>query len=292
MRIILVGGSGFLGSAISARLAAHGYSVANVSRSGKGTQTAAGHTYAELHALCEGALAVINLAGSNLGKGRWTAERMREHVSSRIDTTRMVVDAIGACARKPILVQASASGFYGNTMTPTNEAMGHGNTFMAELCEEWEAEARKAQAFTRVAIMRCGVVLDPNEGALKQLLLPMKLFVGGPLGRGDQYFPWVHRDDAVEAYVWAASQDNAYGPYNVVAPQAVTFREFTKVLGKVLGRPSWWRVPELPLRLLIGKMADAVVDGQHLVPMRLMNAQFTFRFPRLREALEDLLRKS
>jgi uncharacterized protein (TIGR01777 family) len=289
MRIVIVGGSGYLGTKLSERLAGNGYQLACVSRSGQGNAHAPGHTYNHLQALCEGALAVVNLAGSNLGKGRWTRARMNEHYHSRIESTKTVVQAIQAADQKPALISMSASGFYGHTFSPANEAFGAGQTFMAQICADWEAEANKASDITRVVTVRMGVVLDPAEGALKQLMLPMKLFVGGPLGRGNQYLPWVHRDDALNALVWMITEHNAWGPYNVAAPQQVTFAEFAKTLGQVMHRPSWLRAPELALRLTIGRMADAVVDSVRMVPMRLQNTHFSFQYPSLREALVNLI---
>ncbi len=289
MRIVVVGGSGYVGNALSAKLANDGYQVVNISRTGKGNRYATGFTFGHLQPQCEGALAVVNLAGSRLDKGRWTAARRHEHYVSRVETTRIVADAIGKCTVKPALINMSATGYYGNTMVPSNEAHGHGQTYLARLCADWEAEANKIAGVTRVAVMRMGVILDRSHGALPKLMRPMQFFCGGPLGRGTQYLPWIHHLDAIEALAWATTRADAYGPYNVVAPEAVNWKTFMKTLGSVMGRPSWLRIPELPLRLLIGRMAETVVDGQYVVPMRLQHTHFSFAFPTLRQALMDLL---
>jgi len=288
MRFVLVGGSGYLGTLLSERFTADGHQVVNISRSGQGTRTAQGFTYGHLQPQCEGAAAVINLAGSNLGRGRWTAERRHEHITSRVESTKLVVNAISQCTVKPALINVSGSHYYGNTLVPTNEAMGHGQSFLANLCVQWEAEAMKANAFTRVAIMRVGMILDSNYGALPAMAKTMRLFLGGPMGKGTQFIPWIHKTDAVEAFMWAATSD-AFGPYNIAAPQSVTFKEFSATLGRVLHRPSWFRIPELPLRMMIGRMAELMVEGQNLVPMRLNNPHFSFRYPALQDALTNLL---
>jgi uncharacterized protein (TIGR01777 family) len=174
-------------------------------------------------------------------------------------------------------------------MVPSNEAMPSGQTFLAIVVRQWEEAAEEARASTRVALMRVGVVLDREEGALPKLMLPMRLGIGGPLGSGRQWFPWVHRDDVIGAFMWAAESADASGPYNVVAPEAVTMSEFTRVLGTVLHRPSWLPVPSFALRVLLGRQADVVVHGQYVVPQRLLGTTFRFRHPVLNEALRSLV---
>lgn len=286
-RYILTGGTGFLGRAITAALQQRGDSVVTITRgSGNGANL---RTWDELPMLVDGAQAVINLAGSSVGGPRWSARVRHEILTSRTVSTRNVVGAIATASTPPALISASAVGYYGNTMVPSNEALPAGQTFLAEVTAAWEREAERARAFTRVCTMRIGVVLDTREGALPKMALPMKLGIGGALGSGRQHMPWVHRDDVVSAFLWAADDSNAFGPYNVVAPQTVTMREFASVLGRVLHRPSWLPVPSPVLRLLLGKQADVVLHGQYVIPSRLLGTPFRFAHPELDEALSDLL---
>lgn len=289
MRIVLVGGSGFIGTNVSKRLQDLGYEVVNVSRSGKGSAGARGVEYEHLPMVIDGAKAVINLAGANMGAKRWTGKRRRKLVESRLEPTRAIVEAIADCKVRPALVSMTGIGYYGNTSTPCNEAMGHGKTFMALLSKAWEDEANKAKPLTRVAILRTGPLLETNDGPLGRMLPFVKNFVGGVLGSGRQYIPWIHRDDAVDAIVWAATTETAEGPYNVTAPEMVTMRTFVKTLGKVLHRPTWLPVPQFVLYLVFGTMADTVDDSVPAYPMRLLGTDFAFRFPTLEGALRNLL---
>ncbi len=246
--------------------------------------------YTQLLEMCQDADVVVNLAGANLGTKRWSPERREEIVNSRVDVTRQVVQAIAACDRKPALVSMSAVGYYGNTMIPSGEALGHGSTFLGELCNVWEHEAMQASTFTRVVILRMGIILDPREGALAKILPFMKAWLGGVIGTGRQWFPWIHRDDAVEATIWAILSPDAYGPYNIVAPESVTMKTFIKELGAATHRPTL--IPVLPIlvRILYGKMGDTVLHGQLVKPVRLLGTSFRYAFPTLRAALKDLIR--
>ncbi|MBK6760269.1 MAG: TIGR01777 family protein [Ignavibacteria bacterium] len=286
--IILAGGSGFLGRHLATAFRQKGFSVITVSRSVQRGGDGSTITWDALPGVVDGATAVINLAGSNIGGKRWSNAVRHEILQSRLDATRKIVAAIHAAAKPPALINASAVGYYGNTYVPCNEAIPAGQTFAAKVVDKWEHEAQKAADVTRVAILRVGVVLDAKEGALPRLSLPMKLFIGGPLGSGRQWFPWVHRDDVVNAFVWAATTSDASGPYNVVAPEDVTMRQFARELGRVLHRPSWLRVPEFVLRFLLGRQADIVVHGQHVIPMRLGGTTFRFLYPTLNEALRRI----
>jgi uncharacterized protein (TIGR01777 family) len=290
MRIVLVGGSGYLGTEVARRLQAKGHSLVNVSRNGKAAAGAPGVRYTQLLEMCQGADVVVNLAGANLGAKRWSPERREEIVNSRVDITRQVVQAIAACERKPALVSMSAVGYYGNTMIPSGEALGHGSTFLGELCNVWEHEAMQAAAVTRVVILRMGVILDPKEGALAKILPFIKAWIGGVIGSGRQWFPWIHREDAVEATIWAILSTDAYGPYNIVAPESVTMKTFIKELGAAAHRPTMFPVPSILVRVLYGKMGDTVLHGQLVKPVRLLGTSFRYAFPTLRAALKDLIR--
>jgi hypothetical protein len=289
-RYIITGGTGFLGRAITKALQQRGDDVVCITR-GRGNGGSL-RTWEELPSIIEGAHAVINLAGSSVGGPRWSARVRHEILTSRTESTRKVVDAIASAKQRPALISASAVGYYGNTMIPSNEALPTGQTFLAEVTAAWEREAERARVYTRVCTMRIGVVLDPREGALPKMALPMKLGVGGALGSGRQHLPWVHRDDVVGAFLWAADDSSAFGPYNVVAPETVTMRQFAKALGSVLHRPSWLPVPSPVLRLLLGAQADVVLHGQWVIPSRLLGTPFRFSHPQLVEALRDLLGKA
>lgn len=286
-RYIVTGGTGFLGRAISAALQRRGDEVVSITRGRSNGKDLL--SWDDLASAIDGAHAVINLAGSSVGGPRWSARVRHEILTSRTESTRKVVDAIIRAQQPPVLISASAVGYYGNTMIPSNEALPAGQTFLAEVTAAWEREAERAREYTRVCVMRIGVVLDPREGALPKMTLPMKLGIGGTLGSGRQHLPWVHRDDVVGAFLWAADDPSAFGPYNVVAPESVTMRTFAAVLGSVLHRPSWIPVPSPVLRLMLGKQADVVLHGQYVIPSRLLGTPFRFAHPHLAEALHDLL---
>ena len=287
--ILIVGGSGFLGRRIASAAIERGHSVTVVSR---GRPSIAGCSvvgYDALETAVQSVDVVINLAGENVGARRWSARVRQAVLSSRVDITKRIAEAIRRSPSKPALINASAVGFYGDTYVPSNEGMGAGQTFLADVTRQWEDAAMSASDVARVVCLRIGVVLDPHDGALAKLLLPMRLFVGGVLGSGRQMLPWVHRDDVVEAFLWAATEPTAAGPYNVVSPQCVSMREFTKTLGACIGRPTLFPVPGGLLRLLLGKQADVVLHSHYIVPMRLPGTSFRFRYPHLKGALENLL---
>lgn len=287
--IIIAGGSGELGSPLISALSARGYHVTNISRSGiKGKAHASIRWSDDLASVFDGAKAVVNLAGANVGEGRWNSVRRSELIRSRVDTTSAIATAILKCSSPPAFIATSAVGYYGNSTTPVTEGHPPGSTFFSELCKAWEQAAHPAEARTRVAIMRIGVVLDPSFGALHRLLPFFRIGLGGPLGNGLQGFPWVHRKDVIDAYIWAI-EGAAHGAYNVVAPESVTMRDFATALGQVLRRPSLFPVPAALLRLLLGRQADIVLHGQHVVSARLPGMGFEFHYPTLKGALQDLL---
>lgn len=291
-RIVLVGGSGMLGTQLSAHLQKLGFEIINVSRSGKSSAGARGVGYEHLASVVDGALAVVNLAGANIGERRWTNARRRELVDSRLQPTKAVVDAILACSTKPALISMSGISYYGNTTTPCNEGMGQGKGFLAQLSAAWEREARRAEGSTRVVLLRMAPVLEPTGGPLGKLMPVVKRYLGGVLGSGRQYMPWIHLQDAVRVIAWAIMNETTYGVYNVTAPQMITMSEFTHALGRVLHRPIWLRVPQPALYLLLGTMADTVDDSIAAYPMRLQGSSFTFSFPSIDAALSDLVGKN
>ena len=308
MRVIITGGAGFIGRKLAADLAASGYEVIVLSRNparatglpaGVRAERWDGRTAAGWGPLADGALAIVNLAGENLSGGsfppaHWTPERKALIRSSRLDAGAAVLAAVNAATTKPrVVIQASGIGHYGSRGDKLlTEADGPGDDFLAQLTVEWEAStaAVVGQGVRHVAV-RTGVVLSPSEGALKQLLLPFKLFAGGPMGSGRQGFSWIHPADEVAAIRFLIENEQARGPFNLCAPEPLGNAEFAKVLGKVVGRPSWLPVPGFALRLALGEVASMVLDGQRALPKKLSDLGFRFRFPDAESALRDLLGK-
>ena len=301
MRTLITGGSGLIGRALAGELAAAGHEVLVLTRdperagtlpSGARAVAWDARTAAGWGTLADGARAIVNLAGENLGAGRWTEERKRRIRERRLDAGRAVVEAVRAAAQPPsVLIQASAVGYYGpRGDEPLPESTPPGNDFLAGLAREWEASTAPVEALgVRRAVIRTGVVLSPQGGALPQLLPPFRLFVGGPLGSGRQGVPWIHLEDEVGAIRFLIEQDGAAGPFNLAAPNPPSNAEFSRALGKVLGRPALLPAPALALRLLLGEMATVVLNGQRAVPQALLAQGYSFRFPDLEGALRDLL---
>ncbi|MDZ4746209.1 MAG: TIGR01777 family oxidoreductase [bacterium] len=298
-KIVIAGGSGFLGQLIAKRLLADGHDVVVLTRGqhktkkvpslGRSVEWEPSEGVGTWLAEIEGAFAVVNLSGATVGGKRWSKRIRAEILSSRVDVTRTLVSAIAMCTSRPSFISTSGSGFYGNTLGPTTEAGGAGGTFLATVCRRWEEEAMHAGQFTRVAIMRLGVVLDKSEGIVKKMLPPFRFFIGGPLGSGRQWLPWVHRDDAVNAYIRAITNPTIESVYNIASPDAVRMSGFAKALGKATHKPSWLRVPTYLVRLLRGRQADIILHGQHIIPMRTEVDGFQFKHRDLTSALQDIL---
>ena len=292
MKIVVAGGSGFLGEPLVARFRERGDQVDVLSRSAsKGLEwhpPAQGAWSAQVAA----ADVVVNLAGENIGDGRWTAERKKRLIASRLDATRALVAAMQSQPSKQrTFVSASATGWYGDRGDETlDESAARGTGFLSDLTQEWESAARAAEPVARVVIPRFGVVLEKSGGALAKMLPPFRLGAGGPLGSGRQWMPWVDREDALRFVLWAIDTPAARGVYNVSAPEPVRNRDFTKELGRALHRPAVLPAPAFALRLAFGEMADeALLGGQRVVPARAMAEGFAFRYPRLGEALAHIL---
>ena len=241
----------------------------------------------------DGAFAAINLCGESIADRRWTASQKAKLRASRIVTTRAVVDAISRAAVRPkVLLNASAIGYYGdrgNDAVDENSSGGHG--FLADLCEEWEKEALRAESFgVRVVLLRTGIVLARGGGALAKMLPPFRFFIGGPLGAGRQVMSWIHLEDEVRAIEFALEKPALKGPVNLTAPNPASMNEFAAALGKRLHKPSFFRVPGFALKILLGEMSEMLLGGQRVLPKKLEDAGFHFRFPRLDDALKDLVR--
>jgi uncharacterized protein len=307
VRIVISGGTGLIGRALVEVLTAAGWEVVILTRQPASHRADLpgkvrlaewdGRTVAGWLQWLEGAEAVINLAGENLaGEGllpdRWTEPKKRRIRESRLDAGQAIVRAIAATAVKPkALIQASAVGYYGLTGDKIiTEETGPGDDFLAQLCIEWEAVSSPVEAEgVRRVVIRTGLVLSREGGPLPKTVLPFKLFAGGRLGHGRQWWPWIHLEDHVQAIRFLLERSEATGAFNLTAPNPVTNAEFSETLGRVLKRPSWLPAPAFALRLALGEAATMVLDGQRAVPRRLLELGFDFRFPNLEEALRDLL---
>lgn len=301
MRVIVSGGTGLIGSALVPRLAAQGHEVVILSRSpGKDRDLAAGVRVVGWDArsadgwgdLVDADTAIVNLAGENVAGGRWTDERKRRILESRVDAARAVVEAVERAPAQPrVLLQGSAIGYYGPTGDEVvDEQAPPGDDFLARVCVAWEgATDPVVKAGVRRALLRTGVVLSGEGGALPKMALPFRLFAGGPVGDGEQYVPWIHIEDEVGAILHLLANDELEGPFNLTAPEPVKNERLSRELGAALHRPSLLPAPSFALRLGLGEMADVLLTGQRALPAKLERSGYRFRFPQLAAALEDLL---
>ena len=313
MRIVIAGGSGFLGGALAQHLAARGHDVVVLTRQAREStpppldrslRSPASEDRGKIRQVewapdghpgpwakeIDGAGAIVNLAGAGIADKRWTAKRKAELRNSRVLSTRSLVAAVRAAAAKPaVFVQGSAIGYYGTNPEPTfDESCPPGDDFFAHLAVTWEAEAHGVSALgVRLVIIRAGIALDRRGGALKKMLPPFRFFVGGPLASGQQVMSWIHRDDWVALVTWALETPAAAGVYNGTAPSPVTNAEFSTAIGRALHRPSWFRVPGFLLRIVVGEVAPiALINGQRVVPKRALDAGFRFQYPTIQEAMQ------
>jgi len=304
MRVVITGGSGLIGRAVAAPLAARGDEVIVLSREPErvrelpaGVRAARwdARTAAGWEPLLDGGSAVINLAGEGIAAGRWTAERKRRIRASRLDAGQAVTEAVrraAAAGRAPaVVLQASGVGYYGDG---GDQELGEdhppGKDFLGEVAAAWEAGTAEVEALgVRRVVLRTGVVLDRRGGALPKMLPLFRLGLGGPLGSGRQWLPWIHVADEVGAILHLLAAGTARGPFNLCAPRPVGNRDFGRALGRQLHRPAVLPVPAPVLRLALGEVADALLRSQRAVPRRLLAAGYAFRFPDLAAALADLL---
>jgi uncharacterized protein (TIGR01777 family) len=277
MKVVIAGGTGFLGRALAARLESDGHDVVVPAR---------GSTRD-----VDGADAVVNLSGESIAGKRWSAAQKQRILDSRIQITRGLVDAILAARKRPaVFVSGSAVGYYGPLGDEiATEDTPPGSDFLARVCIQWETEALRAATAARVVCVRTGLVLERDGGALPAMLPPFWFGAGGPVGSGRQYWPWIHRADWVGMVRWALQNTAVSGPMNVTGPTPVTNREFARALGRALHRPAFLPAPAFALRLLLGEMADALLlSGQRAVPARAQRGGFTFAYPTLDGALQAL----
>lgn len=288
--IVVTGGSGLIGRALIAELVRQGNGVTRLVR---GDSEAAGTlSWNPERGDCpdlSGFDVVINLSGASIGKLPWTKRHKEDVLRSRISSTQTLVEAIERATRKPkLLISASGSGYYGNRGDAAlNEASEAGTGFLASVTSAWEAAASAASC--RVVTLRTGIVLSPKGGALGKLLPLVKLGLGGPLGSGKQWWPWISLEDEVGAIVHLAKLPDSAGPYNLVAPEEATCATLVKTLAKAFRRPSWLPVPGFALRILLGEAADELLLGsQRIAPERLLASGYRFRFASLEAACENL----
>jgi uncharacterized protein (TIGR01777 family) len=300
MKVLITGGVGFVGTQLSIRLLEKGHSVTTVDRSAQPRDyTPEGVRYVSADTTIKGPWqeevarqdAIINLAGASI-LGRWNKKRKKLLYDSRVLTTKNVVEAIpnesGA-----ISCSTSAVGYYGFRQDEElTEADAPGDDFLAGLCVDWEREAQRAgDRGTRVVITRFGIVLGKTGGALGQMIPAFKKFVGGPLGSGKQWFSWIHMEDLLQAFLFVLDRDVLKGPVNFCAPNPVRNKDLAKALGKVLSRPSFIKTPALTLRLALGEFGSVLLEGQKALPAKLLKHGFEFRYPKIGEALEEVISK-
>lgn len=287
MKIVLAGGSGFLGSALRDALRARGDDVVVLSRR-SGVRWEPNGSIGPWAREVDGADAIVNLAGEPLAGRRWTAAQKRRILESRVLATRSLVEAVRAAGRKPpVFLSASGAGFYPDSQEAVDESAPAGTGFLSQVCVEWEAEAAKAQSpDTRVVLLRTGVVLHRDGGALQKLLLPFTLGAGGPIGSGRQWWAWLHRDDYARMTLWAIDTPAVTGPLNVCAPEPTRNRDIARALGRALHRPAIVPAPAFALRIVLGEMADdMLLASQRAVPTKARELGYLWKYAELGAAL-------
>ena len=301
MRTLITGGTGLIGHALSHSLVGDGHEVLVLSRNATkrdGLPPAVqiiqwdAQTMNGWERLINEVDVVVNLAGESLAGGRWTDARKQRILDSRVTAGQLLVKATAAATRRPIaLIQASAVGYYGSRRDEIlDESSGPGSDYLARVCFDWEASTAPVERMgVRRAIARTGIVLSTAGGALPKILLPFKLFAGGPMGDGRQWWPWIHIQDEVAAIRFLMENERATGPFNLTTPAPLTNREFAAVTGNVMGRPAFLPAPAPALKLALGEMSTILLDGQRALPRRLQDLGFEFNYPTLEGALRDFL---
>lgn len=295
--VAVTGATGLIGSRLVAKLASMQCKVMVLTRNVNKAKSKLPYPNISIHGPIgwESAIAksdaVVNLAGEPIAT-RWSPTIKQEIKASRIRTTKRIVDAINACpeeSRPKVLISSSAVGFYGSSLTASlNETSPSGDDFLAEICREWEAAAQEAKD-TRVVLLRTGIVLAEDGGALGRMLPVFQIFAGGPLGSGQQWVSWIHRDDVVGLIIEALNNAGFEGVYNATAPNPVRMGDLCSAIGQILERPSWLLVPEFALQTLLGEGAMLVVDGQRVLPVKTEEAGYKFKYATVEDALKNIL---
>jgi uncharacterized protein len=309
MKIAIAGATGFVGSQLVKQLQAQGDRVVILTRNPQSASNRFGQAQivgynplksGEWQESISGCDAVINLAGEPIAEKRWTPAQKRAILESRQIGTQKIVEAILqgrgsandlATVKPQVLINASAIGYYGTSETDKfDESSPAGSDFLAEVCTAWETAAQAVTASgTRLVILRFGIVLGKNGGALGKMLAPFSAFVGGPIGSGKQWFSWIHSDDAIKLIIAALKDSQMQGVYNATAPNPVTMTEFAHTLGNVMSRPSWLPVPNFAIEALLGEGAIVVLQGQQVIPTKTLDRGFDFQYPTLKPALESIV---
>jgi uncharacterized protein (TIGR01777 family) len=305
MKIAISGATGFVGTRLVEKLHTEGHRILVLTRNPTFAQkvfpspafpnleiiaytpTVSG-SWQDAIADCDG---VVNLAGEPIAEGRWTPERKQEILNTRKLGTQKIVEAIAKANPRPsVLVNTSAIGYYGTSETASfDEDSASGNDFLAQVCQEWEQEATKVKdTNVRLVILRFGIVLG-NGGALGKMITPFKLFAGGPIGSGQQWFSWIHLDDIVGLIIQALTKPTMEGVYNATAPQPVRMNDLSTTMGNVMNRPSWLPVPGFAIEAILGDGAKVVLEGQKVLPKRTLESGFEYQYPNLQSALTQIL---
>lgn len=282
-KIIISGATGFVGTHLSNFLSKHDYSIDRLSRDDLELSDI------DLTEKLNGAFAVINLAGAPILR-RWTSEYKEELYTSRIRTTQKIANAIRLTTVKPeVFISTSAVGIYKNKSHNTERAAQYDSGYLAKICKDWEASALTTLKITRTVIFRLGVVMSREGGALKNLLPIFRMCLGGPVSNGKQGFPWIHLDDLLQAYLYILEHPEAEGIFNLTAPEIITNNQFTKTLAAVVRRPAFIPVPHFVLKMRYGEGAVALTEGAFVEPFRLKESGFEFRYPKLVDALKQIV---
>ena len=296
-KIIITGGTGFLGSELIKDLIVQNYNCVVFTRNPSKYQNTESVEYVEwipesnyLAKHISGAKAIINLAGAPIAGKRWTKSYKKEIIDSRVETTKALVEAVNQCSNKPQkFLSSSASGYFGDRgdeiLTDESEP---GKNFLAEVCIKWEQATENLSKNVDLIIFRTGIVLDPDNGALEQLLKPIKMYLGGSLGTGNQYFPWIHVADWKRFLIFALSNNGLGQKNNLCAPNPVTNNVLTKTIGKVYKRPTMFKVPAIVLRIVLGEAASMILDSTRMEPKNIQEANFKFEYELIEEAIINL----
>jgi len=301
MRIAIAGGTGFVGEALTKELIKQGHEVFILTRKRKESDSKRvsyiqwlndgdqpEKDLGEIHA-------IINLAGESINSGRWTEERKKRILNSRIQATEEVLRIINNLSTTPkVLVNASAIGYYGTslTLTFTETSPSQGSDFLATTVKAWEQKAAEAKRLdVRTVFCRFGIILDQQEGALPRIALPYQLFAGGTVGSGEQWVSWIHINDVIRGILFTLENENMIGPVNFTTPKPLSMKAFGRTLGRVLNRPHWIPAPSFALKFLLGEMSTLVLEGQKVLPDKLIEAGFKFQFSELETALSNIYGK-
>jgi uncharacterized protein (TIGR01777 family) len=302
-RVVITGGTGFIGRALSSRLIQEGFDVVCLTRNVSAAKNKGlsgikfvgwdGKSASGWVDYAEGSAAIINLAGESIGSGRWNTLKRQKILHSRIDAGKAVTEAVKSAKNKPgVVIQASAIGIYGNRGNEIlDESSTPGEGFLADVAKAWEESTKESEVLgVRRVTIRTGIVLGTTGGTLPRLLMPYRFFVGGPIGSGKHWISWIHLADEIEAILFLLKRKDLSGVFNLTAPHPIQNKRLSRELGKLLHRPSWFPIPGLVLKLFFGKMAEeTILSSQRVLPACLEEAGYTFAHPNLSGALADLL---